>query len=334
MGLAGESWSTSRAKRDRGTVESPRGIRADNQISTELGRYPFNRLPRGSALRSALSRSRLTGELSILSLVMATALSGQSLRTEPPGVPPRDGADWSLKGEGVVCCPCRVPCPCRSNGKPSYGHCEATLYLRIKQGHYENVNLDGMELVQSGGMCAINYRTLSALYFGSSENPVRQAAYMKLMSGISGTPLAFPGVQIVPIHAQVTDGHLFNVSIPDILEIAVDRNWGLSAPPMSMVAAADHFANAIEYVQNIRYRIHDDKAGLNFDYSRRQANYRLINVTGQHYLTKSMLVQFADGKGWFSGQQIALIKNQKLQIPDLDSIRDKAIRLRGTPDTH
>ena len=157
---------------------------------------------------------------------------------------------------------------------------------------------------------------------------------MKLMSGISGTPLAFPDVQIVPIHAQVTDGHLFNVSIPDILEIAVDRNWGLSAPPMSMVAAADHFANAIEYVQNIRYRIHDDKAGLNFDYSRRQANYRLINVTGQHYLTKSMLVQFADGKGWFSGQQIALIKNQKLQIPDLDSIRDKAIRLRGTPDTH
>src|SRR6516165_10725373 len=39
------------------------------------------------------------------------------------------GKDWHLKGEGVVCCPCAVPCPCRTNGRPTYGHCEATLYL-------------------------------------------------------------------------------------------------------------------------------------------------------------------------------------------------------------
>jgi hypothetical protein len=42
-----------------------------------------------------------------------------------------------------------------------------------------------------------------------------------------------------------------------------------------------------------------------------------------------MLVQFGDGKGWFSAQQMALIKAQNLQVPELDSIRDKAIRLRG-----
>jgi hypothetical protein len=192
------------------------------------------------------------------------------------------------------------------------------------------VNLDGMELVESGGMCAIDYRKLSALYFSASEPPPRQAAYMKLTSSFSPAALEFPHVQVVPLHAQVTDERVFSVSIPNILEIVVDRNWGLGAPPIPMVAAADHFANLIQYVQNIRYCIHDDKAGLNFDYSRRQANYRVIDLTRQQYLTKSMLVQFADGKGRFSTGQMALIKAQNLQVPELESIRDKAIRLRDT----
>jgi hypothetical protein len=80
--------------------------------------------------------------------------------------------------------------------------------------------------------------------------------------------------------------------------------------------------------------MHDDKAGLNFDYSRRQANYRVIDLTHRQYLTKSMLVQFADGKGWFSAQQMALIKAQNLQVPELNSIRDKAVRLRDTRSPH
>ena len=44
------------------------------------------------------------------------------------------------------------------NAKPSFAHCEATLFLRIKQGHYGDVNLDGMNLVTGGGMCAIDYQ--------------------------------------------------------------------------------------------------------------------------------------------------------------------------------
>jgi len=291
-------------------------------------------LSTGCQKESVLSRSKLAGVFALLYLVTATALSGQSPGTELPAVAPNDGADWSLKGEGVVCCPCRVPCPCRSNGKPSYGHCEATLYLRIKQGHYQTVHLDGMELVESGGMCAINYRNLSALYFSSSDSPERRAAFMRLTSSFSPTFQVFPHVEVVPLRAQVRSENLFNVSIPDILEIVVDRNWGLPTPPMPMVAATDYFANTIQYVQNIRYRIHDDKAGLNFDYSQRQANYRVISLTQQQYLAKSMLVQFVDGKGWFSAHQMALIKAQNLQVPELDSIRDKAIRLRNMRSPH
>ncbi|HET7102066.1 MAG TPA: DUF1326 domain-containing protein, partial [Terriglobia bacterium] len=237
--------------------------------------------------------------------------------------------DWKLKGEGIVCCPCAVPCPCRSNAAPSYGHCEATLYLRIKEGRYGSVDLRGMQLVDSGGMCAVHYQKLSALYFDRSASPAQQAAFMKLLASFSRKQSAeFPHLRVVHIDAHITGGHLFTVTIPGILEIVVDRNWGQPSPPMPMVAAPDHFSNLLQYVQNIRYHIQDDAAGLNFNYSRRQANFREVDLTAQQYRDHSMLIQFGDGKGWFTPQQMEIIQAQRLKIPDLAAIRKEALRLR------
>jgi len=276
-----------------------------------------------------MRNSRLRVTLAVLPWVVITGLFAQSPDGKPAAVVRPTGASWSLKGDGVVCCPCRVPCPCRANGKPSYGHCEATLFMRIKQGHYENVNLDGMNVVDTGGMCAIEYHPVSALYFSSADSPERQAAYMKLISTFVSAPTEFPHVRTVSLNAQVVDEHLFKVSIPDILEIEVDRNWGLASPPMPMTAAADHFSNLLQYVQNIHYSIHDPEAGLDFDYSRRQANYRVVDVSDEAYKTKSMLIQFADGKGWFSPGQLELIKAQNLPVPESDALREQAMRLRS-----
>jgi hypothetical protein len=191
------------------------------------------------------------------------------------------------------------------------------------------VNLDGMDLVESGGMCAIIYHPLSVLYFSSSDSPERQAAYMKLISSSASKSISFPHVKTVSLSVQVVDAHLFKVSIPGILEMEVDRNWGLSAPPMPMVAASDAFANMLQYVQNIRYSIHDPEAELDFDYSHRQANYRVVDVTDEQYRTKSMLIQYIDGSGWFSAGEMALIKAQNLNLPDLAALRELALRLRG-----
>ena len=240
-----------------------------------------------------------------------------------------DGADWHLKGEGIVCCPCTVPCPCRTNGAPSYGHCEATLYLRIKQGHYGNVRLDGMQVIDSGGMCAVNYNRLSVVYFDQAASPAQRAAYMKLVASFSPQDaLTFPHIRVAGFDSKVTDGQLFNISIPGILEMIVDRSWGRAFPPMPMVAAQDHFSNAIQYVQNIRYSIHDPEAELDFDYSHRQANYRIVDLGVDQYRAKSMLIQFGDGKGWFNTPQMELIKTQHLAIPQLDALRNEARHLR------
>ena len=98
---------------------------------------------------------------------------------------------------------------------------------------------------------------------------------------------------------------------------------------MPMVAAPDHFSNQLQYVQNLRYSVHDPEAGLDFDYSRRQANYRVVDLSDEQYRTKSMLIQYADYSGWYSPGQMALIKAQHLQIPDPVALREQALRLKG-----
>ena len=104
-------------------------------------------------MMSASTRTAIT----LLPLVLNAAVWAKPPGAKSAGAAHPGAASWRLKGDGVVCCPCRVPCPCRTNANPSYSHCEATLFLRIKQGHYGDVNLDGMNLVSSEGMCAIDY---------------------------------------------------------------------------------------------------------------------------------------------------------------------------------
>ncbi len=239
-----------------------------------------------------------------------------------------DGEDWHLKGEGVVCCPCAAPCPCRTNGGPTYGHCEATLYLHVREGHYGKVNLKDLRAVDTSGACGMSYEKLAALYFDRSAAPEAQAAFAKLLASFSSAGIAeFPYLRTVTINA-VTDGSLLHVSIPDVLEMLVDGNWGPASSPLPDVAAVDRFSNTLRYIQNLRYRMHDAGAKLDFDYSRRQANYRSIDLGIADYRSRSMLIQFMDGSGWFNPQQLRLIDEQHLTLPDVKALSREVSRRR------
>ncbi len=267
---------------------------------------------------------RLPGFL--LTLLIATPLWAQ-VRLPAQKVH-YDGASWHVKGQGFVCCPCAVPCPCRSNAPPTYGHCEATLYAEIHQGHYAKVSLDGVKFIQIGGDCSMSYHQLSAMYLDPSASPAQREALMKLIASFAkGQTVDFPYVLAAPIDTQVTGGHLYNISIPGILRMLIDKNWGLPNQPFSPVAAQDNFANELLYVQNLRYKVTDGAANLHFDYSRRQANYRVIDLGHSQYQNRAMLIQFTNGKGWFSPDQLRLIQEQHLPIPDLAVVRRQVLSI-------
>ena len=239
-----------------------------------------------------------------------------------------DISDWRLKGEGIVCCPCAVPCPCRSNAMSTYGHCEATMYLHIREGHCGKVQLKDVRLVNTSGACSMSYQHLSALYFDQSVSPDQQQAFMKIIASFfSGQDVQFPHVRLAPIHVEESEKGYYSISIPGVLEMIVDRNWGQPEPPFPFIAATDRFSNVLQYAQNVRYKMHDKEANLDFDYSRRQANYRAVELDASQYGSQSMLIQFLDGKGWFNGKQLQLIQAQQLPLPDLPSLKQLAKRL-------
>jgi hypothetical protein len=200
--------------------------------------------------------------------------------------------------------------------------------MQIREGHYSQVDLGGVRVVNTSGACGMSYQRLSALYFDTTVTAEQQRAFMQVFASFfSGETVEFPYTRSADISAEVHDGR-FHISIPGILDMIVDRNWGQLSPPMHMVAGSDHFSNELQYIENLRYWMHDDDAKLDFDYSRRQANYRVIDVGAEQYRTKSMLIQYIDGKGEFNAEQLRLIKKQHLVPPDLGMIGRRARELR------
>ena len=52
--------------------------------------------------------------------------------------------DWRLSGEWVKNCNCAFGCPCDFNARPTHGDCRGLVGMRIQQGHFGDVRLDGL----------------------------------------------------------------------------------------------------------------------------------------------------------------------------------------------
>ncbi len=58
-----------------------------------------------------------------------------------------DGTDqpsWNYKGEILTACSCDWGCPCNFNAPPTQGFCEGGWAIKIKEGKYKDLPLDGV----------------------------------------------------------------------------------------------------------------------------------------------------------------------------------------------
>jgi len=215
--------------------------------------------------------------------------------------------DWHLRGKGIVCCPCATPCPCRSNGPPTHGHCENTGVFHIATGHYGKVRLDNLTFAAAG--CTMGPQNLpSALYVQAATAEEQIVAIEKLYQRfIPIRPMVFSSVQRVELTLHSAN-ELYEAIIPGVLQMKVRRNL------LFPTAAQDYFANSIEYARNLLYRMTDPQTGLKWDYSGRQANFRNYDIDASDYRNGKMLIQFADGSGRFNEKQLAVIKALNLRV--------------------
>ena len=58
--------------------------------------------------------------------------------------------NWHIMGDWFDNCSCAVACPCTFAQAPDNGFCESVLFWHIRQGHYGDINLDGLSFVRVG----------------------------------------------------------------------------------------------------------------------------------------------------------------------------------------
>ena len=144
-----------------------------------------------------------------------------------------DMIEWRLQGVEFATCNCNWGCPCQFSSPPTQGKCEAVVSMRIDQGQFGEVNLDGLCWVgvfawpgaihQGNGSCQ--------LYIEDKASPAQREALLTILSGQHSDPGAnvfqifsttlsqLYEPQFVPISFAVDpDNRLATTSIAGVLE--------------------------------------------------------------------------------------------------------------------
>jgi hypothetical protein len=124
---------------------------------------------------------------------------------------------WELSGDWFDVCKCNVPCPCEFAETPSYGDCEGILAWHVREGHYGDVRLDGLNLVAlgrfEGNIWAGATKVAMGLFIDDRADDAQRQALQSIFSGEGGGwPGEFAtligemrGIESAPIELEIAD---------------------------------------------------------------------------------------------------------------------------------
>src|SRR6266487_6335914 len=133
---------------------------------------------------------------------------------------PKDVPDFDVQGISMTECQCTAyACPCRSNGHPDHGSCDAADFTYIKHGHYGKVDMSGFKAVLIGDLIDHDAsKVQGTAYFDKSSTAEQRAAFNDMLSFMFGwNPPHIVGAKDVSIDFKV-DKNTYTLTIPDILE--------------------------------------------------------------------------------------------------------------------
>ena len=100
---------------------------------------------------------------------------------------------WRIAGDWFDNCSCAVACPCTFAQPPDNGSCEYVLFWNIRQGHFGDIDLDGLSIVRvgrwEGDMWARKAKVATGMYIDERVDE-RQAEILQLI--FSGRGGGFP----------------------------------------------------------------------------------------------------------------------------------------------
>jgi hypothetical protein len=151
--------------------------------------------------------------------------------------------DWSIKGPELNTCNCDFSCPCQFNALPTHGDCRAAMAMRIDEGHFGDVPLDGLHwvsLVAWPGAIHEGNGTCLAVIDERADERQRKA----LRTILSGRETA-PGATIFNVFATTFTTVLPPQYRPIEFSIDIPARVGRFAVPGLMEASAAPILNPV-----------------------------------------------------------------------------------------
>jgi hypothetical protein len=116
---------------------------------------------------------------------MRTLLAAVAILSLAASAPPRAAEpNWHLSATVAESCSCTVSCPCNFGGQPSKMPCHGNRMIAINSGHFEDVDLAGVQFLVTFSM-----REWSKIYVSDKVSAAQMTAVEKLL------PIAFAGFQ-------------------------------------------------------------------------------------------------------------------------------------------
>jgi hypothetical protein len=156
---------------------------------------------------------------------------------------------WHIAGDWFDVCNCDIPCPCEFAQPPTGNVCYGVLAYHIREGHYGDVPLTGLNLVLLGTFegniwtgQATNLKL--GLFLDDRANARQQEALQMIFSGqaggtpawlsaIRGTPTReMLGMEVVPIAFEVANDLAFwRAEVPGKVVARAEALTGPTTPP-------------------------------------------------------------------------------------------------------
>ena len=200
---------------------------------------------------------------------------------------------WMIRGEEFTNCNCAYGCPCQFNSPSTHGTCEAIAATRIDEGHFNEVNLAGLNivlLVQWPGEIADGNGRQQFIVDERADEDQREAL-VKIMKGESTEPGAthffvFNSTMsevLDPIFAPIelemdVEARTARVRVPDILEA--------EGSPIKNPHSGDAFEAAIVLANGFEYSRAEMgsgtsrvRAGIELDLQDSYGQFNVLHMT-------------------------------------------------------
>ncbi len=150
---------------------------------------------------------------------------------------------YTLEGQLLEVCTCRVLCPCWIGEDPDFGTCEGTLAWKIEKGTINGVDVSGLSICLlahiPGNIMQGNWRVV--VYVDEKASDEQQEALLEVYSGKAGGPVAdFAGlvgeivaVERAPFTVEVSEGK-GTLKIGDAIFAEMEPYMGATGSPTTL----------------------------------------------------------------------------------------------------